>query len=436
MEPSRTDLAITVDVLSAAGRVTVSETRTQLALYQLDGAAAGDVVARLAPAGFTLRRLADEGGDLRIDQLDDEGVGIELICDKPVVREGIFPVLTSSGFDAVLARPPYEPVIWLQGLDRTVYAKSVCFAPWGDEQAFVPEVPLGDPTRVVRVIGNAEPPIPIDRWVLRDPDSDLSGRLLLRWRASASAALTKALAQEVERDGKLLFRGPPPARFRATGAERIDVSSFSGLQRAAGWVYENPRELENRHSLMAAEVARTALRDGDLIDLAAVMTNALEGARIAYEFGVSQQSRDALKSLSDLRKAVSDETAKLSDATRSLAAAVMTSAVGNAGLIIARLTLSEKSRLVAPAAGIIGAALAAYVGVVIWSGWHFLTIQQDLRRDWRDRLYRFLGDTEYERMVTTPVGKAETGFKKAAMVSGGIAALMLAAVLIVILWST
>lgn len=84
------------------------------------------------------------------------------------------------------------------------------------------------------------------------------------------------------------------------------------------------------------------------------------------------------------------------------------------------------------AAGVIGLALAIYVGVVIASGWHFLTIQRDLRNDWRERLYRFLGNDEYGRMVTSPVARAEKGFRNAAIGSAAVALLELVAVLIVI----
>lgn len=432
MERFRTALARTVDALAAAGRATVTESRGELALYQLDAEGARQVIAGLAPAGFTLGRLADEGGDIPFDAVDDGSVGIELVARKPAAPDGVLPILSRIGFRAALERGHLEPVIWLQDLPQSIETVSVAYRPWGLDEPFTAAEPPPEPSRVVRHLSDGTAPEPIGRWLLRHPEQDVGGPLLSSWRELACRALSMALAQEVERDGRLLFRGPPPTRFRADGASRIEVCSLASLQRAVGWVYENPRELENRHGLMAAEIARTALRDGDLRDLAGVSTGALEGARIAYGFGVSQQSRDALKTLSDLRKAVADETGKLSDATRSLAAAVTTSAVGNVGLVIARLTLARDSTFVSAAAVVIGLALTIYVGVVIASGWHFLTIQRDLRNDWRERLYRFLGDHEYDRMVTNPVTRAEAGFRNATVGSAVIALLELAAVLIVI----
>lgn len=432
MERSRTALADAVDTLVAAGRGTVTETAERLALYQLDASGARMLVPLLAPAGFVLDRVADEGGPLDPAAIDDGAEAIELVAVKPAVPAGIMPVLTAAGFERHLDRPEDARVVWVQGLSRVVDTVTTSYRPWGDDAPFARAEPPADPARVVRRLDGTSSD-PIGRWLLRDPDADVTGRPFGRWRRRAAEALAEALAQEVEPGGTLMFRGPPTTRFRGEGARKVDVGSLASLQRAAGWVYDNPRELENRHGLLAAEVARTSLRDGDIADLAAAMGGALEGARIAYGFGLSQQSREALSSLSDLRKAVSDETGRLSDATRTIAAAVTTSAVGNVGLVIARLTVAKDSTFVASAAVVIGLALAVYVGAVIASGAQYLSIQSDLREDWRDRLYRFLSEDEYRRMVTDPIKRAECGFLIAAWCSGAVAGLLLFAVALVVL---
>lgn len=433
MERSRTDLAGAVDALAAAGRAAVSETRAELALYQLDAAAAREIVALLPLAGFRLVRLADEGGDVPVDAIDDAYADLEMVAAKPEVPADVYPVLTRAAFLRMLDRDSEDTVVWVQDLPRPVETMQVAYRPWGGETDFVSEPLPGEPARVVRDLGDVRDLEGIGRWLLRDADADLSGRFLVGWRERAAKALSRALCQEVERDGRILFRGPPPTRFRMERAELVEIGSLADLQRAAAWVYGNPRELENRHGLLAAEVARTALRDGSLPDLGSVIGAALEGARIAYGFGVSQQSRDALKTLSDLRKAVADETSKLADATRAMAGAVMTSAVGNVGLVIARLTIAKGSTFVGVAACLVGAGLFVYVCVVVGSGWHYLSIQRDLRDDWRERLYRFLGNEEYERMVTTPVRRAENGFRNSAIGSLAIALVFLLAVVVVAL---
>jgi ABC-type multidrug transport system permease subunit len=79
----------------------------------------------------------------------------------------------------------------------------------------------------------------------------------------------------------------------------------------------------------------------------------------------------------------------------------------------------------------IGLVLAMYVGTIIASGVHFLRLQRTLRSEWRDRLYRFLDQGEYDRMVTNPVASAERGFWIASCASGAMALGLLVSVCLI-----
>ena len=189
---------------------------------------------------------------------------------------------------------------------------------------------------------------------------------------------------------------------------------------------ERPYDTYNR-----LEISRAALRGGDVHELAGLAGAALESARIAYNFGVTEQSKDTLKALSDLRNSVGDETAKLAETTRGLATVVTGAVVANIGIIVARLSIAADSHWVASAAITIGAVLALYVGSVVLSGFQFLSLQQTLRIEWRNRLYRFLDDSEYKRMVVDPVARAERAFKVAASIGGLMTALLFIGVLLI-----
>lgn len=160
---------------------------------------------------------------------------------------------------------------------------SVRFAPWGDTTPFVPKAAMASPRKVVRVLDDgARFPDDMGRWLLRDPDSKISGRAIDPWRRMAVERLGQSLANENEPDGRLLFRGPALARFTPAAGALVEEGSLTMLQIAASWVFENSREVENRHALFAAEVARTALTGGTASDLSNLAKTALEGAKIAY----------------------------------------------------------------------------------------------------------------------------------------------------------
>ncbi len=418
------------DRLAGIGRV-LAETRDRVLVDGLTGKEVRALLPTLDASGVQFGELSDEAGPVPPDALRDDAENLRLVALKPAAPDEVEHYLTGTGFEASLRRPQTTSRVWLTGLPHPVETMTVRYAAWGDEEPFAPAEPP-DPARVVRILGSRPPVEPIGRWLLRDHQTDVGAPPFAAWRRRSMERLAEALAQEIEPDGQLLFRGPPPTRFRAEGAQRGEAGAIAGLHRTAGWVYENARELENRHGLVAAEVARSPLRGGNLNDLAATAGAALEGARIAYNFGVTEQSRETLKALGDLRKSVADETAKLAESTRAMATAVAGAVFGNVGLIVARLTLPAQATFVHWAAAVIAVVLALYVASVIASGARFLAIQRDLRADWRNRLYRFLPDDEYEAMVAEPARKAEAAFRLAAIAGGVLTALVFVATLLII----
>jgi hypothetical protein len=215
-------------------------------------------------------------------------------------------------------------------------------------------------------------------------------------------------------------------------ATKLGADGFKAIQQCAQWVFTSPKDMESRHILLTAELSRSAPgSDGAAELFRRAGLAALEGAKIAYELSLHKISADTLKALSDLRKAVSDETAKLGDSTRQLATAVSSALFGGIALIVARLTLAPDSLPVAVAVLLIGIVLSVYVGATIWSGHQFVAIQRDLRSQWRNRLYRFLPEDEYKKMVVDPAKRAEDTFGWASRISGVLAFVLLVSVICV-----
>ena len=178
-----------------------------------------------------------------------------------------------------------------------------------------------------------------------------------------------------------------------------------------------------RHILLANELARSgsAPAAGSVAQfLNAHLADAWESAQIAYQMALADTSRDTLKVLGDLRKAISDETAKLSDQARQLATSVAGALATGLGLVAARIAVKASPGVVAA----IMVVVAIYVAAVIISGWQFIVLQRNLRQAWQPRLYRFLPDGEYKRMVTDPAQRAERAFSYTAWL-GGFAVLLL-----------
>ncbi|MGH0328767.1 hypothetical protein [Sinorhizobium meliloti] len=390
----------------------VSESgNNRIAVNQLSGAEAQEIFALFQAAGWLDLTVADAGGELTVDMLEGISAGVRITARGAELPSGIQAVLTISAFEKLLSRPAASSHVWVEGLTTIVDTFAVRYAPWGTIDSFVPGDSLPNPAKVVRVLSEQKVVEDLGRWLLVDSEADVADPLLAPWRSKAVSRLLTAIAHEVEPSGELLFRGPPPARFIDAQADSVSAPQFAAIQRAVRWAYESERELENRHGLLAAEIARTSLRNGQLVELASTLEHALEGAKIAYNFGVTQQSKDTLRALTDLRKAISDDTAKLSEVTRAISTAVVGAVFANIGVIIARLSIAPNAQYVGVAALILAGVLAVYVMSMISSGCHYVSIQRQLRRDWKEKLYRFLPPDEYKKMVEDPASRAESGFK-------------------------
>lgn len=372
---------------------------------------------------------------VRSEDVADDFEPFKVTLAKPAGPARVSTVLTNTAFKDWLSRPPESTVLWCAQITAAFETESVRFAPWGDETVFHPSGRTPTARTVVRESGSVSlVPSDLGPWLLREgstPPWDQTARM---WIDLAAQSLCRSLCNELEADGALMFRGPPVVRYGASKSASASMSpaGFAALQAASQWVFQIDREVETRHGLLTAELARTNVGSPD----AALLFEqgsapALESAKIALQLGLHKLSLDSLKAMADLRKAVADETAKLADTTRQLATAVAGALFAGIGIVAARLTVVINGPIVVAAILILGVVLCAYVAAVIISGMQFVDIQRDLRSQWRERLYRFLPDAEYEAMVAKPAAKSEKAFKAAAWMSGVLATLLLSAVIAV-----
>ncbi|VDS03604.1 hypothetical protein DEVEQU_00729 [Devosia equisanguinis] len=432
-----TKLAETLDGWSDDGRALITETETVLVAARLSAVDTHALVELAATLTWAVT-IEDRSGDyVQQDYIDDDFGPFKVLVSKPPTSDRVNSIVTNAGFADWLSRAPATPAVQVVRLTGVIETLAVRMAPWGDDDtSFVPTRFPANPRKVVREFGGHRVvPEYLGPWVMADT-SDLlpDDKAATVWINSAATMLMMALANELEDERTLVFRGPPLAKYLlpAPGSQTFDHNVFRHLQDAGRWVFEFEQEMETRHALMASELARTNVGSGDAAALFSGGTKSgLEGAKIAHQLGLHKISMDSLKAMADLRKAVADEATKLADATRQLAAAVATALFAGVGVITARLTVPMNGPIVTTAVVVLAVVLCLYVGAVILSGWQFVRIQSDLRLLWRSKLYRFLPKDDYEALVSGPAGRAERGFKTAAWIGGGLAATLLASVLVV-----
>lgn len=436
MISSEKELAEALDVWALEGRALITEHTGDIVVGKLSATDALELVRNLEAVGWN--HSIEDGSQAVVtkDQLDDDYEPFRITAEKPLVAEGRDHILTNVGLKDWLGRPPASSIVEVSRLDVGFETLSVKFTTREFSGSFEPEVLSSDPRTVVKENGHVRVvPADVSSWILRPGScADITDSTVKVWADAAAVNLATSLANEVEGSKVVLLKGSPVTRYEVVSdmVGSMGADGFKFLQSCAHWVFSVPKEMETRHILLTAELARSAPSTDDLPSLYRNSGQAaLEGAKIAFEMGLHKISADTLKALADLRKAVSDEAAKLGDTTRQLAAAVSGALFGGIALIVARLTMATSNLNVAAGVLLIGIVLATYVCATIWTGSMFVKIQRDLRDQWRNRLYRFLPEDEYQKMVTGPAQKAEIAFCTASWISGVLAISLLIAVIVI-----
>lgn len=351
---------------------------------------------------------------------------------KPDCPDETLDILTSVGLLHWLEKG-HDAKHWrIAGLSKPLFTQVRIYTGWAPYETItaVPIFPATkSPRALVRESGSSKVvPGDIRPWLLLDLSQfDLDEPLHEIWSIKAFDALVHTLANEIDPENhSLIFKGPPklvllPHQSTATTLQEFGIDAFLHLQTAAHWVYENSREAEVKHNLLAVEIARSGRENGPAADyLKANLPTALESAKIVYQMSLSDLAKDTLKSLGDLRKAITEETAKATDATRQTITAVSGALALGVGLVAARLSTDINPWLIS----MVMLIATGYIGMIVYSGWSFISLQRGLRRDWQPKLYRFLPQDEYNKMVAAPAEKSEQVFKYSAMIGMGAVIVM------------
>lgn len=382
---------------------------------------------------WTLFDGADE--QCFIADIDNDLGPFRVALDKPDAPAGTLQILTATGLTKFLITGSTSVKWWVAGLSERIETRSNVLCPWGDSFFFELLPETKNPRALVKEY-TTERTVPsnIGLWLLRDPNITFTySKIFSTWLNASIRAISRSLANEIDPEsGALKFNGNPKASINYPSDKDdlsiyFDKENFKELQIAAIWVYENPRETESKHTLLATEIARISNIHNEFSDCLGIqISSSLDSARIAYQMMMSDLSRDTLKSLGDLRKSITEETAKVTDAMRQLVGGVSAALAVGFGLLATRMTTNTSPWLIIAVTFVV----LTYVLSIIFSGVQFVRIQRQLRKDWQSKLYRFLPDADYKKMVSDPTSKSESTF----MIGAIISSLAIIALTVVVLY--
>lgn len=420
-------LAELVDRFRATYGAFIAESAESVTVSNLSVEAARSLLSHVNALGWTSAAFDTEGNQWDANNLPEAFAPFRVALDKPRMHNGALVILTNFGFAAFL-RVGHPSTVWrVARFVNTLQTRGRTFMSWEatDDRA------IGESTKSPRALvretaAQRLAPEDIRPWIAIDQNYSFDDDASRVWADACVIANLNAIPDEIESNtGNLKFKGPPRLSLsRNDGPDspfaQLGADAFLELQRVVSWIYENDREAEVRHLLFSAEIARSG---GGIDDVFARLKRdcsaAFDGAKIAYQMSISDLGKDTLRALGDLKKSVTEDTSRVADATRQTVTAVSSALAVGLGLLAARIASAASPWLIFGVLIIV----ALYVFAIVYSGYAFISLQRKLRVDWQPRLYRFLSDEDFKRMVKDPSADAETTFFRTATV--GIVAVVL-----------
>lgn len=324
--------------------------------------------------------------------------------------------VTRTGVDAALADPQFMLVarrVWIAEEFLPFRTKQCVYSPWGAAiDQSMPEDGFDSPARLVRDQSHRLTPTDIRPWYLVVPGNEECD-VFSMWKRHAVRNLIFCLPTEIRASDptlQVVLKGARSA-FADVDMDEPQSHLFGVVMEAVRWVYDQRRDTDTKFQLLNNHLALYWPEHAKWpLGLGGVLDHALASAREAFAFHLLDDSKEAIKSLGDLRKALQDDVARSQTATRDLLAALWRDAAiaGAAFALRSATTASPASNLVS-----LGAAALLLVSLLttVTANWRFDVLAGQVRVQWRRRLYAFMSDSQWNELVVRPISRARTVYR-------------------------
>lgn len=343
-----------------------------------------------------------------VSSIEGEAVAVRLT--KNVEAEAAY-FVTLRGFKSALSDAEFmlrARKIWIAEDFSPFSTRSCVYLPWGSavEHKHLDDT-FDSPRRLVRDQSYLLAPTDIRPWYLMTPGDETSG-VFAAWKEAAVMRLIFCLPTEIrasDETKQVVLKGARSA-FADVDLSKPQPELFDVVTDAVRWVYDQQRDTETKFHLLNNHLALYWPEKAKWpMGLAGVLDHASASAREAFAFHLQDDSKEAIKSLGDLRKALQEDVARSQTATRDILSALWRDAA-IAGAAFALRSATTNSSTVKFASLGAAALLFASLLTTVLSNWRFDVLAKQVRAQWRQRLYAFMSDKQWVELVTQPVSRA------------------------------
>ena len=256
------------------------------------------------------------------------------------------------------------------------------------------------------------PPDTIAPWILISGDTVIDESMRL-WESLACRELLKCFVNELfaAEIKKVGLSGKPPRKI-PFGEEHAALPAFDVIQETAKWIFLEGNETELKHTFLSSELAREWPEGVTFCEgIVYRLSPALESARLLYKAHIRTGGKDTLKSLGDLRKSLTEDTQKILQQSRDLSSTLWKDMALVISTLILRYSLealkaSGPQKVYALAFCALALYIAISYGMSVYINRHSLSLLGKNRTTWRNKLYGFLDEQDYQELAGLPVNAA------------------------------
>lgn len=344
------------------------------------------------------------------------GESLSIVLEKPSADNHLF-FFTLDGFRSWLEKLPdidqnlkNRKCIEVVGDFSEFSTFLFAVKQFGDERS-LPDFkqPPEKPGKLVRDFTRRHTPQYIDAWLLNDHPNE-SSECFETWKKVAVRKLVYCLPTEIRSEGddiQVFFRGGRSLPIGVESATAWDKVNFDLISEVCEWIYSTPREAETKFQLLNNHIGinwgANEKWPGGLQDF---LPNSFAGAKEAFAFHLQDQSKEAIKSLGELRKGLQEEVNKTQSATRDLVSALWRDfAVAGVVAALKAPIFSTAVPDTSMKALQLGVALLLLLSILVStvSNSRFNRLSDDSRIEWKTKLYSFMSDADWKRLVEKPI---------------------------------
>jgi hypothetical protein len=239
-----------------------------------------------------------------------------------------------------------------------------------------------------------------------------------------SRVIPNEVAIDVDGNERILAKGQRNRTISFSKLSQFELLElFEDIHEAAFWIYESYNDADAKHAIYNYHLSGEWPQDKTWPDITA-LKSVLSNTEEAYRLHLYDSSKELLKAQTELRRALHDEISWVNKSTATLVTNLWRDFAIAAGVAAIKFMNSTSQTLSDIGIQVLSAATSLFtilsLCTTLYSNRRFHRIFADTRHAWRTKLYGFIQDQDFEKLVVVPISQGLREYCRVAILTSMI----------------